>query len=160
MTGSWEGLGNEGGTSPSFLSIDGRVGSFSFHCPSQEEIFLFPAVVGGSGKTGEHKSSHADQKVRLSQGRVRRDKDGKVWSLEAHSLPSLRPTDNTAIRSLLQTHRLHKFVNRASLQWCVQGVCLLAKTKHRGIQVYQSRALGEALTPLSTWVFASTSGCP
>lgn len=66
VTGSWEALGNEGGTSPSFLSVDGRAGSLSFHCPSQEEIFLFPAVVGGSGKTGEHKSSHADQKVRLS----------------------------------------------------------------------------------------------
>ena len=123
------------GTSPSFLSVDVRAGGLSFHSPSQEEILLFPAVVGGSGKTGEHKSSHADQKVRLSQGRVRRDQDGKVWSLEAHSLPSVSPADNTAILSLLQTHRLHKFVNRASLQWCVQGVCLLAKTKHRGNQV-------------------------
>ena len=123
------------GTSPSFLSVDVRAGGLSFHGPSQDEILLFPAVVGGSGKTGEHKSSHADQKVRLSQGRVRRDQDGKVWSLEAHSLPSVSPTDNTAILSLLQTHRLHKFVNRASLQWCVQGVCLLAKTKHRGNQV-------------------------
>ena len=135
MTGSWEGLGNEGGTSPSFLSIDVRAGNLSFHCHSEEVIFLFPAVVGGSGKTGEHKSCLSDQKVRLSQGRLRRDKDGKVWSLEAHSLLSLSPADNTAILSLLQIHRLHKFVNRASLQWCVQGVCLLAKTKHRGIQV-------------------------
>ncbi|XP_032337638.1 dehydrogenase/reductase SDR family member 4-like 2 isoform X2 [Camelus ferus] len=41
-----------------------KAGSFSPHCPSQEEISLFPAVVDGQGKRGEHKRNHADQKVR------------------------------------------------------------------------------------------------
>ena len=97
----------------------------------------------GQGKREEYEKHHEDKQVRLSQGRVRRDKDKRSGPAPARSLLSLGPQTTWACSPLP-----HKFMNTASLEQDVQGVwfhCRKPNTEASGFQ--QNIALGEALTP-------------
>lgn len=108
---------------------------------SHKDIPLFPAVVGGQGKRGEHKTSPADKKVRVTE-RVRRDQHGKVWSLT-------RPTAQVS-----RSHRQHGMLPSASdihtsqvHDYCITTVMCkesasIVKTKHRGAQVSAEHSSG------------------
>lgn len=121
---------------------------------------LFPAVVDGQGKGGEHKRNHADNKVRLSQGRDRKDKDKS--SSPSHS-PQLavfwshRKHEHALFGG---THRLPKSMNTVSLWWHVLGIHLHCKNQTQASGFQQSIILRKTLTPLSTWVLPPSLGIP
>jgi len=116
--------------------------------------------VDGQGKRGEHKRNHADKKVRLSQGKVRKDKDERSGPSHSPRLTVFWSHRQHEHALSSRKHTLHKSMHTTLLQWHVQGVHFRCKNQTQRLQVSAEHCPGRSPDSSLHLAVASTSGDP